>query len=201
MARPKEFDPVVALDSAMHLFWRKGYDGTSTTDLVDGLGIARASMYGAFGSKRELYLAALDRFLAVVAGPASDGVTASSESGLDAIRAFLESSVTSSPSEAPDGCFAVNATVEHGDTDPEISRRLEDNRSCIETAFYGALLRAREDGELAPGVDPRAAATMLTALNTGLKVLSRAGADQSERIRTTITAVMSSLTSSTSVEP
>lgn len=194
MARTKEFDPETALDAAMRLFWRNGYEHTSTSDLVGELGIARASLYGTFGSKRKLYLAALDRFLTGAAGPTVADVLASRDSALDAIRTFLESSAAPPPNGAPPGCFAVNATVEHGDADPEISRHLEGNRRRVETALYGALLRAQAEGELAPGVDPKSTAAMLGALNAGLKVLSRAGTDQSDRIRTTIDSAMSMLT-------
>ena len=63
MARHKEFDPDVALDRALELFWERGYEATSMADLVDHLGIGRASLYATFGSKHELYLKALDRYL------------------------------------------------------------------------------------------------------------------------------------------
>ncbi|MGI5349686.1 TetR/AcrR family transcriptional regulator [Streptomyces sp. CA-250714] len=198
MARTKEFDPEAALDAAMRLFWRKGYEGTSTSDLTGELGIARASLYGTFGSKRGLYLAALDRFLAGAAGPTAADILASRESALDAIRELLETSATPPEGNAPYGCFAVNATVEHGDADPEISSRTTGNISRLETALYGALLRARAEGELAPGVDPKSAATMLASLNHGLKVLARAGVEQRDRINTTIDSVMSMLGSPSS---
>lgn len=178
----------------MRLFWRNGYERTSTSELVDKLGIARASLYGAFGSKRDLYLAALDRFLAENAGLRPTEALASPPSALHTIRTFLEGSATTPQHDTPGGCFAINATVEHGDTDAEISRRLEGNRDRLETALHDVLMMARANGELAPSVDPRAGATMLAALNTGLKVLARAGTNQRSRIETTIDAVMSMLT-------
>ncbi|MBO8202339.1 TetR/AcrR family transcriptional regulator [Streptomyces smyrnaeus] len=193
MARTKEFDPDAALDAAMRLFWRKGYEGTSTSDLTDELGIARASLYGTFGSKHALYLAALDRFLSGAAGPTPADILASRESALESIRDLLETSVVPPQGGTPAGCFAVNATVEHGDADPEISQRTTGNVGRLEVALYGALLRARAEGELAPGIDPKSAATMLTALNHGLKVLARAGEGQGDRIRTAIASAMSML--------
>jgi TetR/AcrR family transcriptional repressor of nem operon len=190
MARTKEFDPVAALDAAMRLFWRNGYEGTSTADLVNELGIARASLYGTFGSKRDLYLAALDRFLSGASGPTPADILASRDSAMDAIRDLLEASAAG---DTPRGCFAVNATVENGDADPDIARRTKGNFSRLENALYGALLRARADGELAPGVDPKAAATMLATLNHGLKVLARGGAENDDRIRAAVGTVMSML--------
>src|SRR5262245_6778969 len=64
MARPKEFDVDDALDRALGTFWRKGYEATSVHDLVAAMGIQRASLYGTFGDKRELYLRALRSYQA-----------------------------------------------------------------------------------------------------------------------------------------
>ena len=177
----------------MRLFWRKGYEATSTSDLVSELGIARQSLYGAFGSKRALYLASLYRFNAAGAGAAALELLASRESPLQAVREFLLISALPAPTGEPDGCFSVNATAENGDMDPEVSRRLESARRRLETALHAALLLARAEGELAAGVDPRSAATMLVALNTGLKVLARAGSDQRPRIEASVDAVLAGL--------
>lgn len=62
MARPKEFDPNEALERAMLLFWEKGFQATSMRDLVQAMGINRGSLYDTFGSKEELYQAAIDRY-------------------------------------------------------------------------------------------------------------------------------------------
>lgn len=117
---------------------------------------------------------------------------ASRTSVLEVVRAFLASSATPRDAGAPAGCLAVDAAVEHGDTDPEVSRRLEEGRR-LERASHVALLAARDDGELAPGVGPQATAAALVSLSTGLKVLSRAGADQHDRITTTVDATMAML--------
>jgi general secretion pathway protein D len=61
MARPREFDEDAALDRAMDVFWRQGYQGTSTDDLMQAMGIGRGSFYNTFGSKRDVYLRTLDR--------------------------------------------------------------------------------------------------------------------------------------------
>lgn len=65
MARRREFEPVEALDKAMELFWRRGYQATSVQNLVDHLGINRQSLYDMFGDKHELFLATLDRYFDV----------------------------------------------------------------------------------------------------------------------------------------
>ncbi|MCV7424525.1 helix-turn-helix transcriptional regulator [Mycobacterium yunnanensis] len=197
MARSKEFDPEVALDAAMRLFWRNGFARTSTQDLVAELGIARASLYDTFGSKRGLYLAALDSYLAGAGGQVPQLVAQRAESGLAAVRALLKAATALPEVGLPPGCFTVNATVEHGDGDSEISARLDTNRDRMESVFRGALARARAEGTLGADVDLDTAAVLLSTVLTGLQVLSRAGESQSHRIDRTIDATMNTLFVST----
>jgi TetR/AcrR family transcriptional repressor of nem operon len=193
MARTKDFDPTQALDKAMRLFWRKGYEGTSTQELLEELGIARASLYGTFGSKRQLYVMALGRFIDGAVAPDPELLLNSHESALESLRELLDAYVSLPDAGSPKGCFAINATVEHGDTDVSISAQLERNRARLESALRGVLFRARIQGELRADVDPDEAATMLLALISGLKVLARAGADQDQRMRAAINATLALL--------
>src|SRR5262245_59406118 len=66
--RPREFDTDQALDRALEVFWRKGYEGASISELTEAMGINRPSLYAAFGNKEELFRKALDRY---VQGPAA----------------------------------------------------------------------------------------------------------------------------------
>ncbi|MGV9801747.1 TetR/AcrR family transcriptional regulator [Mycobacterium sp. NPDC003449] len=193
MARSKEFDPEVVLDAAMRLFWRNGYARTSTSGLVTELGIARASLYGTFGSKRGLYLAALDRYLAGAGEPAPERVAQEAESGLAAVRALLEDAAALPGQGLPPGCFSVNATVEHGDSDSEVSTRLDRNRERMESVFKGALARARAEETLDAETDLDEAAVLLSTVLIGLQVLSRAGVSQSNRSARTIDATLNAL--------
>jgi len=193
MARSKEFDPDVVLDAAMRMFWRDGYARTSTHQLVAELGIARASLYGTFGSKRGLYLAALDRYLTGAGGQAPELVAQQAESGLAAVRALLEAATALPEQGLPPGCFSVNATVEHGDGDSEVSPRLDRNRLRMESVFKGALAQARTEATLRADVDLDMAAVLLSTVLTGLQVLSRAGDSQSHRIAQTIDATLTVL--------
>ncbi len=63
MGRPREFDIDEALDCALHVFWSKGYEGTSIAELTEAMGITRPSLYAAFGNKEELFRKALDKYV------------------------------------------------------------------------------------------------------------------------------------------
>ena len=170
MARTKEFDPDVVLRAAMDLFWRRGYEATSMQDLVDHLGIGRGSLYATFGSKHELYLLALDRY-AEESGDRALEVLSQPGPVLPAVRSFLRGFLYESLTDQK-GCLVTNTAIECAHDRP-IARRVESNWDGLETAIAGALVRARSQGELAAGKDPRALARFLVTLVQGLKVMAK----------------------------
>ncbi|SDM40124.1 TetR/AcrR family transcriptional regulator [Allokutzneria albata] len=175
MGRTKEFDPDVALRAAMELFWRRGYEATSMQDLVDHLGIGRASIYATFGSKHELYLSALDRYCESMDGSA---LTALSQPGpaLPAVRAVMRSFAERSlADEERKGCMVTNTAVECLPRDQQAARRVDASHDAIETALAGALIRAQNQGELAEDRNPRAIARFLVTFLQGLQVIARTG--------------------------
>jgi len=182
MARTKEFDPAVALDAALELFWRHGYQSTSMVDLVEHLGIARASIYATFGNKRELYFKALDKYLE---SRDPNPVEMLSQPGpvLPAVRALVEQYVDEvTNDELRKGCFVVNTAIEMVPGDVIAARRVEASWNVLETALVTALTRARAQRELAADTDPRALARFLLVVLQGLKVVGKGSPDPS-RIR------------------
>jgi TetR/AcrR family transcriptional repressor of nem operon len=178
VARTKEFDPDAALQAALELFWRRGYEATSMSDLVEHLGVGRASLYATFGNKRELYLKALERYeqgllpdlLADLArpGPALPGV-----------RSLVRRYAVEATAEdlRGRGCFVTNTAAELAPHDPVAARRVERNWDQLETVLHSSLTRARDQGELPPGRDPVALARMLLVLLQGMRVVGKASAD------------------------
>ncbi|EHR53094.1 transcriptional regulator [Saccharomonospora marina XMU15] len=177
MARTKEFDPDTVLQRALELFWERGYEATSMADLVEHLGVARASIYATFGGKRELYLKALDRYLraqdpGVVERLSQPGPV------LPAVRALVESYVADSLSdERHRGCMVVNAAVELAPRDRQVARGVQTSWDTLETALVSALMRARSQGEISGEQDPRALARFLLVMLQGIRVLGRADPD------------------------
>ena len=176
MPRAKEFRPEAALDAAMHLFWLKGYGATSMRDLLDGMGIGRGSFYDTFGDKHALFLAALDRFEAARVSWVDEALEGAGMQGIDEVfRRSIESLTGFEPRR---GCLLANTAVELAPHDPEVAERISRHVRRTEEAFAGALVRAREAGEIPAESDPKVLARFLVGNLLGLRVLARAGADR-----------------------
>lgn len=178
MARTKEFDPDAVLQSALEVFWRRGYEATSVSDLVEHLGIGRASIYATFGSKRELYLKAMDRYAEmrdplILAELSQPGAT------LPAVRAVARrfAAEAASPEGGRNGCFVTNTAAELAPHDPAAARRVEISWDHLETPLHSALVRAQAQGELSADRDPRALARMLLVLLQGVRIVGKASND------------------------
>lgn len=179
MARQKEFDQDVALDRAMTVFWSKGFEATSIEDLVARMGIQRGSLYGTFGSKRALFLAALDRYQRVVAHELFDALRAPG-SGIAAIRRFFCLKVEASLQRGrPLGCLVTNSAVELSRRDRGAAARVGGSLATLEAAFLQALERARGAGEIDASRDLRALARFLTSSAQGLSVMAKAFPERS----------------------
>ncbi|GAA4920780.1 TetR/AcrR family transcriptional regulator [Streptomyces coeruleoprunus] len=178
MARTKEFDPDAALQKALELFWRRGYEATSMADLVEHLGIGRASLYATFGNKHELYLKALDRYGAGQNPLLLDELSRPGPA-LPAVRAVVlrfAAEAAAGPGRLR-GCLVTNAAAELAPHDRAVARRVELNWQHLETLLHAALARARTQGELPEGRDPRTLARMLLVLLQGVRVVGKASDD------------------------
>ncbi|MFF2776550.1 TetR/AcrR family transcriptional regulator [Streptomyces sp. NPDC058052] len=178
MARTKEFDPEAALQAALDLFWARGYEATSMADLVEHLGIGRASIYATFGNKHELYLKALDRYLETRDPGLVEELSAPGPA-LPAVRALVRRFAAEATAERErlNGCFVTNSAAELAPRDPVVARRVELSWEQIETLLYAALTRARAQGELPEGRDPRTLSRMLLVLLQGIRVVGKASTD------------------------
>ncbi|MGW0733794.1 TetR/AcrR family transcriptional regulator [Streptomyces sp. NPDC002851] len=178
MARTKEFDPDAALQSALELFWQRGYEATSMADLVEHLGIGRASLYATFGNKHELYLKALERY-AQTRSPATVRELSQAGPVLPALRAMIRRYASEATDDAvrTKGCLITNCAAEVAAHDTDSARRVELSWEHLETAMHSALVRAQAEGELAEGRDPLALARMLLVLLQGMRVVGKVSGD------------------------
>ena len=184
MARAKAFDPDETLDRAVELFWRHGYEGTSIDALAEATGLNRSSIYNTFGSKRRLYLAALDRYRRVAAAPLLDPLREALplRTAMERVfRRIIDESLGEMAAVnggRPPGCFVACATLDQAPHDPETSARVADSMAAMEAAFHRRLAKAQAEGELSGERSPQCLARFLVSAVNGLRVMGQGTGDR-----------------------
>jgi TetR/AcrR family transcriptional repressor of nem operon len=189
MARPKSFDETVILDRAVELFWERGYEATSISDLEERLGVGRQSLYNTFGDKHQLFLKALERYTGLSAqGPIRHLLAPGA--GLAGIRAYFEEQVVNGTVPGPrKACLVANTILERGPADGEALGQCNRARRAALEAFRGALRQAVKQGELPAGYDVESGALMMVTQMYGLAVMAKAGATPKE-LRAAVAAMI-----------
>jgi len=170
MARPVEFDRDEVLQATMEAFWERGYRDTSMQDLVRATGLHPGSLYGAFGSKRRLYITALRRYFQCC-NEAMTALLGGDSSPLRAVRRYLGAQLDDLSDRR--GCMLINAVMEFGDSDAEIAAEIEMMFRANESRLTQALMLARGCGELPRGCDCSGLARFLLCSLHGLHVAAR----------------------------
>ncbi|MGZ3764371.1 MAG: TetR/AcrR family transcriptional regulator [Mucilaginibacter sp.] len=179
MARTKDFDENEVLKKAVILFWRKGYSATSMQDLVDELGISRSSLYDTYGDKHTLFIKALETYKESATIKMCN-IVSNTLSAKDAIRQLLEiNALELIGDNQHKGCFMINAAVEVAPHDDEVSNIVCQNDQHIEDAFYQAIKKGQESGELANKQDARALARFILNTIKGIRVSAKSTTDKS----------------------
>jgi AcrR family transcriptional regulator len=175
MARPKEFESETALNGAIELFSKHGFEGTSTEDLVRVMGISRQSMYDTFGDKWQLYLRALQQYTADnISGQIRELSSAKSAlAGLEAVMNFIISQAMADPDPK---CLGVSAICEFGRSEAEVSMITNLAGKTLLSALESRISEAKAAGAIDNGMDAQIAAQFIMATLVGLKVAARAGA-------------------------
>lgn len=177
MSRPKAFDTTAALDAAVRVFWERGYEATSVQDLVDALGINRASLYGTFGDKAQLFEAALERYGAQVQADL-EAYLAPPHAGREAIAAYFAAAIERATRPGvPGGCLMLNTAAACTAAPPELIDRAASSLRKNQEALYRAL---RRDPTLCVRKDLRHVARFFAAEAHGLGMLARTGATASQ---------------------
>ena len=178
MARHKQFDQDEALHKAMEVFWSRGYEATSVQDLVGRMGINRQSLYDTFGDKHALYLQALDRYREVE-GRRLLELLERPGSVRKRLRELFEEVVEKALSDRERrGCFMGNAMSELAGRCKATASKTRGNMTTMEEAFYLALQRGKQEGEIRGVRDPRAAARFIYCMLQGLVLMAKARQDR-----------------------
>ena len=181
LGRPRAFDPDVALDRAMHVFWAKGYEGASLSNLTRAMRINRPSLYAAFGNKEQLFGKVLDRYMS---GPlAWFGEALAAPKAREVVeQIFLGTARMAEDPKTPTGCLLVQGALACGNASAknEVAAR----RAAAEVALRRRLQRAKREGDLPKNADPAELAHYVMTVVRGMAVQSAGGAsgDQLHRV-------------------
>jgi AcrR family transcriptional regulator len=177
--RPREFDIDQALDRALNVFWRKGYEGTTLPDLTRAMGINRPSLYAAFGNKEELFRKALDRY---AAGPASHAFAALNEPTARAVveRLWYGAVEMATHPQNPAGCLLVQGALACGDTADAVRRDVAARRAAGVAALRRRFQRAVAEGDLPADANPADLARYVATVTYGMAVQAASGASRAQ---------------------
>lgn len=179
MGRPRTFDKNQALDRALEVFWRKGYEGASICDLTEAMGINPPSLYAAFGNKEALFRQAVDRYVETKSDFIREALA--QPKARDAIAQLLHGTVRSLTDKSnPTGCLLVQGVAGAGDHAQCIRDQLAQRREDAVKAIRERLKRAKAEGELPPEADPAALARYFSTVTNGLVIQAASGARRKE---------------------
>ena len=177
--RPREFCVHDALSKALRVFWSKGYEAASLTDLTEAMGITRPSLYAAFGNKESLFRKTLDLYERekldyvgkALAKPTARGVA----------ETMLRSAVEAMTSDCdPHGCLRVIATATCGEEAQSVRAELEARGDVIRQSIVERFERAKADGDLPAHIDVEGLTDLLKALIQGISLQAGSGASREE---------------------
>ncbi|WP_339026999.1 TetR/AcrR family transcriptional regulator [Bradyrhizobium symbiodeficiens] len=177
MGRPREFNAETALDQAMEVFWRHGYEGATIAQLTEAMGINPPSLYACFGNKEGLLKAALDRYTKlrnvwmneVVAAPTARDV---------AERMLMGIAEKQTDPANPPGCLLVQGGIACGTGSENVPFELAARRAENEDQLRDRFIRAKAEGDLKESADPAALARYVSAVSVGMGVMASSGADR-----------------------
>ncbi|MFC5662596.1 TetR/AcrR family transcriptional regulator [Kitasatospora misakiensis] len=169
--RPRAFDAEAALDRALEVFWRQGYEGTSLSDLTTAMDINRPSLYAAFGNKEQLFRAALDRYFSSPGAFATEALEAPTARGVVEQLVLGAVELTTGP-HTPHGCLSVNSVHACGPDSEPIRQEVVARRMAGEAALRR---RFEEATDLSADTDPQVLARLVYTVTDGIAVQAASG--------------------------
>jgi AcrR family transcriptional regulator len=175
VGRPLSFDRDAALDKAMHLFWQQGYEGTSLSELTEAMGISPPSLYAAFGDKKQLFFAAIERYMST-SGSSLDDIR-NAPTAREAVECMLRNSAISQTQRGrPPGCLLVSGAVNLSSASQDVRNEVARLRSKMEKTLRDRIKRGIEDGELPPDTDASSLAAFYISITHGMSMQAQDGA-------------------------
>src|SRR5882724_6563025 len=179
VGRPRSFDADDALDRALRVFWRKGYEGTSLPDLTKAMRINRPSLYAAFGNKEDLFRKVVDRYDSGVAGYTREALE--QPTAREVVERLLEGAVDLlTDAQNPGGCLMVQGALAAGRAGEVARRELAGRRAAGVAALRRRFRRAIAEGDLPADADAATLARFVATAMHGMAVQAATGASRKE---------------------
>jgi TetR/AcrR family transcriptional repressor of nem operon len=179
MTRTKEFDPDVALEIAVEVFWRLGYEHTSLDTLMREMGISKQSLYDTFGDKRSIYFRAMSHYREQTNASLRD-LFVTEKSVRKGFARLFQSIIRESKAQHERGCLLMNANLSRSIDDVEVKKFLRANQRDVERIFRTAFVEAKERGEIGSVKDPVTLSKFFVATIQGMRSLARLNHDRNE---------------------
>jgi len=181
VGRPRAFDKDVALEKALEVFWRKGYDGASLADLTEAMGINKPSLYSTFGNKDQLFLQAIEVYEnrpCAFFGPALEEPTA-----YQFVQKMLYGAAASfADSSHPQGCVIVQGALSCSETASAVKEVLLARRKDGEQRVCERLVSAQAEGEFPATINVVALARYIGTVIQGMAIQANNGATPEELV-------------------
>ncbi|WP_026405211.1 TetR/AcrR family transcriptional regulator [Actinomadura rifamycini] len=183
--RPRGFDRDEALRRALALFWERGYEATSVSDLTAAMGIRPASLYAAFGDKKSLFKEVVDAYGRLPAGTYMAAALREEPTARAAFARMLRDAAVHQSGTAahPPGCLVITAATNVTAEDEEIAGFLRGMRDANKVKFRDRLRAARDAGELPADADCDGLADYFAAVVQGMSQQARDGATEADLSR------------------
>ena len=188
MGRPREFDVGQAVATAADLFWAKGYDRTSLSDLTKAIGITPPSFYFAFGSKEGLFGKVLDHYLSGHLGYFEDALREPTARKVVERLLYGYADGQTDPTHPP-GCLGVNCALPCPEDADDVRQMLAAVRKKSGDRLRRRFTKAKSDGDLPPDADPAALAHFIQTIGWGMAVDAQSGATRKDLYRTVTLAL------------
>lgn len=174
MGRHREFDVEKALDAALCVFWRKGYEGASYADLTEAAGVERPALYSAFGNKEALFRRALARYYERYLDYLPEALRLPTAREVAAHILYSSASLHTRYPDHP-GCLGINGVLAGSDEAEPVRQALVEARATGEARIRERFERAKAEGDLPETARPDALAAFLLAVSHGMAVQAKAG--------------------------